>query len=67
MSGATADAIRSLIDQVDEVCRESAITRERIERRMLRPPHWPERRHPGRWADYDHTDESIARPNGENR
>jgi hypothetical protein len=57
MSGRPTDAIRSLIEQVDEVCSESERTREHIEQTMRRPPYWPERRNPRRWTADDFPDE----------
>ena len=50
MAAAAHDAIRSLIDQLDEVCRESEWTRLRAEQLMRQSPHWPERRQPSHWT-----------------
>jgi hypothetical protein len=68
MSGRTADAILSLIEQVDEVCRESAETRAWVQESMRRrSPYWPERRNPRRWADTaSRSPEFSRRSNGEN-
>ena len=47
-NAATWDEIRSLIERVDEVCRESEYLRAQAERARHRPHVWPERRQPAR-------------------
>lgn len=43
------EAIRNLVREADEYCREAAAVRARIESRMQQAPLWPERGDPRRW------------------
>ena len=44
------EEIRRLIDRVDEVCRESEVTRAHAERAMRRRDFWPDRDQVARFA-----------------
>jgi hypothetical protein len=46
------DEIRTVIEQIDEVCRESEYLREQAARAKQQPEFWPDRRNPGRTAGH---------------